>query len=41
LSQGAQFIASDVYTKHLLRKLRSDLKRTRTKGKQGAGGKHR
>ena len=41
MSQGAEFIASDVYTKHLLRNLRGELKRTRAKGKQGAGGKHR
>jgi len=41
MSQGAEFVATDVYTKHLLRKLRGELKRTRTKGKQGAGGKHR
>ena len=39
MSQGAEFIATDVYTKHLLWKLRGDLKRTGTKGKQG--GKHR
>jgi hypothetical protein len=32
MSQGAEFIASDVYTKHLLRKLRGELKRTHTKG---------
>jgi hypothetical protein len=41
MSQGAEFIATDVYTKHLLRKLRGELKRTRAKGKQVAGGKHR
>jgi hypothetical protein len=34
MSQGAQFIASDVYTKHLLGNLRSELKRNRMKGKQ-------
>jgi hypothetical protein len=40
MSQGAQFIASDVYTKHLLRNLRSELKRSRMKGKQDGGGNH-
>jgi hypothetical protein len=40
MSQGAEFIASDVYTKHLLRKLRSELKRSRKKGKQDGGGNH-
>ena len=34
MSQGAEFIASDVYTKHLLQNLRSDSKRNRMKGKQ-------
>jgi hypothetical protein len=38
MSQGAEFIASDVYTKHLLRNLRSELKRRRMKGKQDGGG---
>ena len=38
MSQGAEFIASDVYTKHLLRNLRSELKRSRMKGKQDGGG---
>ena len=38
MSQGAEFIASDVYTKHLLRKLRSELRRSRIKGKQDGGG---
>jgi ABC-type transporter Mla MlaB component len=33
MSQGADFIAGDVYTKHLLRNLRSELKRSRMKGK--------
>lgn len=41
MSQGAEFIATDVYTKHLLWKLRGELKRTRTKEKQGGGGYHR
>ena len=40
MSQGAQFIAGDVYTKHLLRNLRSALKRSRMKGKQDGGGNH-
>jgi ABC-type transporter Mla MlaB component len=40
MSQGAEFIAGDVYTKHLLRNLRSELKRRRTKGKQDALGNH-
>jgi hypothetical protein len=35
MGDGAQFIASDVYTKHLLRNLRSELKRTRMTDKQG------
>ena len=33
MSQGVEFIASDVYTKHLLRNLRSELKGSRMKGK--------
>jgi hypothetical protein len=40
MSQGAEFIASDVYTKHLLRNLRSELKRSRMKEKQDGGGNH-
>ena len=40
MSQGVEFIASDVYTKHLLRNLRSELKRSRMKGKQDDGGNH-
>ncbi len=40
MSQGAEFIAGDVYTKHLLRNLRSELKRSRMKGKQDSGGNH-
>jgi len=40
MSQGAQCIAGDVYTKHLLRNLRSELKRSRMKGKQDGGGNH-
>jgi hypothetical protein len=37
MSQGAEFTASDVYTKHLLRKLRGELKRSRMKGKEDGG----
>ena len=37
MGQGAEFIASDVYTKHLLRNLRSELKRSRMKEKQDGG----
>jgi hypothetical protein len=40
MSQGAEFIASDVYTKHLLRNMRSELKRSRMKGKQDGGDDH-
>jgi len=40
MSQGAEFIAGDVYTKHLLRNLRSELKRSRMKGKHEGGGNH-
>jgi hypothetical protein len=40
MSQGVEFIASDVYTKHLLRNLRSELKRSGTKGKQDGGGNY-
>ena len=35
MGAGAQFIASDVYTKHLLRNLRSELKRSRITDKEG------
>ncbi len=31
MSHGAEFISGDVYTKHLLQNLRSDLKRARMK----------
>jgi hypothetical protein len=37
MSQGVEFIASDVYTKHLLQNLRSELERSRMKGKQDGG----
>jgi ABC-type transporter Mla MlaB component len=40
MSQGAECIASDVYTKQLLWDLRSKLKRIRMKGRQD-GGNHR
>jgi hypothetical protein len=40
MSQGVEFIASDVYTKHLLRNLRSELKRSHMKEKQDGGGNH-
>jgi hypothetical protein len=40
MSQGAEFVASDVYTKHLLRKLRGELKRSRMRGKQEGSGNH-
>ena len=40
MSHGAELVASDVYTKHLLRNLHRELKRTRTKGKQDGGGNH-
>jgi hypothetical protein len=40
MSEGAELVASDVYTKHLLRNLRSESKRTRMKGKQDGGGNH-
>ena len=38
MSHGAEFIASDVYTKHLLQNLRGELERSRVKEKQGDGG---
>jgi hypothetical protein len=38
MNQGVEFIASDVYTKHLLQNLRSELERSRMKGKQDGGG---
>jgi hypothetical protein len=38
MSRGAEFIASDVYTKHLLQNLRGELERSRVKEKQGDGG---
>jgi hypothetical protein len=38
MSQGAEFIAGDVYTEHLLRNLRNELKRSRMKRKQNGDG---
>src|SRR5216684_7211694 len=38
MRHGAEFIASDVYTKHLLQNLRSELERSRVKEKQDDGG---
>ena len=38
MNQGAEFIASDVYTKHLLGNLHSKLKRSREEGKEDDGG---
>jgi ABC-type transporter Mla MlaB component len=40
MSEGAEFISGDVYTKHLLRNLRGELKRSRMKEKQDGGGNH-
>jgi len=37
MGDGAQFVASDVYTKHLLRNLRSEMKHSRVKEKQDDG----
>ena len=38
MNHGAEFIASDVYTKHLLQNLRGELERSGVKEKQGDGG---
>jgi hypothetical protein len=38
MSHGVEFIASDVYTKHLLQNLRSELEQSRKKEKQDSGG---
>jgi hypothetical protein len=38
MSHGGEFIASDVYTKHLLQNLRSELEQSRTKERQDDGG---
>jgi hypothetical protein len=40
MGQGAEFIAGDVYTRYLLRNLRSKLKRSRMKGKEDSGDNH-
>ena len=40
MSQGAEFISGDVYTKHLLQNLRSELERSRSNGKQDSHGKY-
>ena len=37
MSHGGEFVASDVYTKHLLQNLRSELERSRAKEKQDGG----
>lgn len=39
-SQGAEFIAGDVYTKHLIRDLRKEFNRSRRKGKQDGKANH-
>jgi hypothetical protein len=41
MSQGVRFISGDVYTKHVLRSLRRELKRSRMKEKQDGGDNHR
>jgi hypothetical protein len=38
MSHGVEFVASDVYIKHLLQNLRSELERSRVKEKQDDGG---
>jgi hypothetical protein len=40
MSQGVDFIASDVYIKHLLQNLRSELERSRMKEKQDGDVSH-
>jgi hypothetical protein len=40
MTQDVEFIASDVYTKHLLRTLRSELKRSHMKENQNEGDNH-
>ena len=37
MSHGTEFISGDVYTEHLLRKLRHELKQSRMKEKQAGG----
>ena len=38
MSQGVAFIASEVYTKHLLQNMRSELEQSRVAEKQDGGG---
>lgn len=38
MRHGGEFVASDVYTKHLLQNVRSELERSRVKDKQDDGG---
>jgi ABC-type transporter Mla MlaB component len=38
MSHGVEFVASDVYTKHLLQNLRAELERIRVKEKHSDGG---
>jgi ABC-type transporter Mla MlaB component len=40
MSQGAEFISGDVYTEHLLRDLRHNVKRSRVNRKQDDGSAH-
>ena len=40
MSHGAELVASDVYTKHLLQNLRSELERSRMEEKQGGDVSH-
>jgi hypothetical protein len=40
MSQGAELIAGDVYTKHLVRNLRKELKLSRREGKQDEKSDH-
>jgi ABC-type transporter Mla MlaB component len=40
MSQGAEFISGDVYTEHLLRDLRHNVKRSRVNRKQDDGSDH-
>jgi hypothetical protein len=40
MSQGVEFMASDVYTKHVLQNLRSELERSRMDQQQRGEGNH-
>jgi hypothetical protein len=40
MSEGAEFVSGDVYTKHLLRDMRTALKRRPVKQEQDADGEH-